>query len=30
VKGLQPGETVVLHPPDILSDGARVSPRTSS
>lgn len=28
VKGLQPGETVVLHPPDTLTDGAAVSRRT--
>jgi HlyD family secretion protein len=27
VKGLQPGETVVLHPPDTLTDGARVVQR---
>ena len=27
VKGLQPGEKVVLHPPDTLADGARVSRR---
>jgi HlyD family secretion protein len=27
VKGLQPGDTVVLHPPDTLTDGARVRAR---
>ena len=27
LKGLQPGETVVLHPPDTLTDGARITPR---
>ena len=27
LKGLQPGETVVLHPPDTLTDGARVTAR---
>jgi HlyD family secretion protein len=27
VKGLQPGEQVVLHPPDTLTDGARVTQR---
>ena len=28
--GLATGETVVLHPPDTLADGARVAPRTSA
>ena len=27
VKGLSPGQTVVLHPPDTLIDGARVTIR---
>jgi HlyD family secretion protein len=27
VKGLQPGDTVVLHPPDTLTDGARITAR---
>ena len=27
LKGLQTGETVVLHPPDTLTDGAKVKPR---
>jgi HlyD family secretion protein len=27
LKGLQPGDTVVLHPPDTLTDGARLTPR---
>jgi HlyD family secretion protein len=27
VKGLQPGDVVVLHPPDTLIDGARIKPR---
>ena len=30
VKGLQPGELVILHPPDTLTDGARVIRRESS
>jgi HlyD family secretion protein len=29
VKGLSPGQTVVLHPPDTLMDGARVSVRAT-
>jgi HlyD family secretion protein len=27
LKGLQPGDTVVLHPPDTLTDGARITAR---
>jgi hypothetical protein len=29
IKGLSPGQTVVLHPPDTLMDGARVTMRAS-
>jgi HlyD family secretion protein len=29
VKGLSPGQTVVLHPPDTLMDGARISVRAT-
>jgi HlyD family secretion protein len=29
-KGLQPGDTLVLHPPDTLTDGARVRRRAGS
>jgi HlyD family secretion protein len=29
LKGLEPGQAVVLHPPDTLTDGARVEARTS-
>jgi HlyD family secretion protein len=27
--GVEPGQTVVLHPPDTLTDGMRVTARTS-
>jgi HlyD family secretion protein len=30
LKGLEPGERVVLHPPDILEDGARVTERAGA
>jgi HlyD family secretion protein len=30
VKGLQPGERIVLHPPDILEDGTRVTERAAA
>ena len=30
LKGLQPGEIVILHPPDTLTDGARVIARAES
>jgi HlyD family secretion protein len=29
IKGLTPGQTVVLHPPDTLMDGARVTVRAN-
>ena len=29
VKGLTPGQTVVLHPPDTLTDGARIRVRST-
>jgi HlyD family secretion protein len=29
IKGLSPGQTVVLHPPDTLTDGARIRVRST-